>query len=86
MQDSFRKIRALTPLTPNTVELIPILGAFSPEAGPPRTRSSQGEGWGRAVSGEGWRLVVELHEESGAALDPVALRAGRRRQILASEH
>ena len=32
--DSFRKIRALTPFTPKTVELIPILGTLPPRGGP----------------------------------------------------
>ena len=32
--ESFRKIRALTPLIPNTVELIPTLGALFPRGGP----------------------------------------------------
>ena len=31
-QDSFRKIRTLTPLTPNTVELIPTLGPYQAKA------------------------------------------------------
>ena len=31
---AFRKIGALTPLTPNTVELIPTLGALIPRGGP----------------------------------------------------
>ena len=36
-----RKIRALTPLTPNTVELISTLGALSPEAGPSRSSTAR---------------------------------------------
>ena len=31
----------VSPLTPNTVDLIPTIGAFFPEAGPSKTRSSQ---------------------------------------------
>ena len=31
-----RKIRALTPVTPNTVELVPTLGALVPQGGPVR--------------------------------------------------
>ena len=34
LKDSFREIRALTPLTPNTVEPIPTLGALFPRGGP----------------------------------------------------
>ena len=43
---------------PNTVELIPTLGALSPEAGPTRTRFSQvqGRGLGFRVQSSGFRI------------------------------
>ena len=51
-------------LTPNTVELIPTLGALFPEAGPSRTRSSQptGRDGPRVMHTIRATLMMSLHE------------------------
>ena len=55
-------IRALTPLTPNTVELIPTLGALSPRGGPVQDPVITGGGVDR-VDVEVFVTVLVLHVE-----------------------
>jgi len=75
LQDSFRKIRALTPLTPNTVELMPTVGALFPRGGPvqdpvltpvpPRQRAESGGSFLKRLCERNWLLKTSaMHGES----------------------